>query len=60
MEQFKIWMKRKGVTVREAAAILNISVSYLYKLLSGEREPTVRILRTISRITKKSIILRAS
>ena len=45
------WMRRKHVSQRQLAETLGVAASTLCRILSGERNPSVRLMRRIQEAT---------
>jgi transcriptional regulator with XRE-family HTH domain len=51
----KDYLFRKNLTVKKFAADLEISTSYLYQLLRGERKPSLQLAHKIEKYTSGEI-----
>ena len=54
----KDYLFRKNLTVKQFAADLDISPSYLYQLLRGERKPSLQLAHKIEKYTKGEITVK--
>jgi len=54
----KDYLFRKNLTVKKFAADLEISTSYLYQLLRGERKPSLKLAHKIEKYTKGEITVK--
>ncbi|MCB1082011.1 MAG: helix-turn-helix transcriptional regulator [Chlamydiia bacterium] len=53
----KDYLFRKNLSVKQLAGDLNISTSYLYQLIRGERKPSIELAQRIEEITKGEVTL---
>lgn len=53
----KDYLFRKNLSVKQMAGDLNISTSYLYQLIRGERKPSIELAQRIEKITSGEVTL---
>lgn len=54
----KDYLFKKNLTVKKFAADLDISTSYLYQLLRGERRPSLELAHKIEKYTKGEVTVK--
>lgn len=53
----KDYLFRKNISVKQLAGDLDISTSYLYQLIRGERKPSIELAQKIEDYTKGEVTL---
>jgi len=52
----RCWMDQRGITVIEMAFFLGVTRGYLYNILSGERNPSEKIVARVRKLTDHVVL----